>query len=125
MKTCKLTGISLDWAVSKCEGYTLTTDGVSQLVKKNEKSQVLGSYTTDQGIPYGYSPSSRWEQGGPIVERERIILGYINNLSCAKFNVQGHNALEFGQTPLVAAMRCYVASKLGSEVEVPRELISI
>jgi hypothetical protein len=29
----------------------------------------------------------------------------------------------FGDTPLIAAMRCYVASKLGDEVEVPAELI--
>jgi hypothetical protein len=29
---------------------------------------------------------------------------------------------EVGPTPLVAAMRCYVASKLGDEVEVPDEL---
>ena len=27
-----------------------------------------------------------------------------------------------GPTPLIAAMRCYVASKLGDEVEVPDEL---
>jgi hypothetical protein len=28
-----------------------------------------------------------------------------------------------GRTPLIAAMRCYVASKLGDEVEIPEELI--
>jgi len=27
-----------------------------------------------------------------------------------------------GDTPLIAAMRCYVASKLGDEVEIPEEL---
>jgi hypothetical protein len=27
-----------------------------------------------------------------------------------------------GPTPLIAAMRCYVASKLGDEVELPEEL---
>lgn len=27
-----------------------------------------------------------------------------------------------GPTPLIAAMRCYVASKLGDEVEIPEEL---
>jgi hypothetical protein len=30
---------------------------------------------------------------------------------------QGH-----GPTPLIAAMRCYVQSKLGDEVEAPEEL---
>jgi hypothetical protein len=28
-----------------------------------------------------------------------------------------------GHTPLIAAMRCYVASKLGEEIDVPEELI--
>jgi hypothetical protein len=28
----------------------------------------------------------------------------------------------YGPTPLIAAMRCYVASKLGDEVELPEEL---
>jgi hypothetical protein len=29
----------------------------------------------------------------------------------------------YGHTPLIAAMRCYVASKLGDEVEIPQELL--
>jgi len=29
---------------------------------------------------------------------------------------------EYGDTPLIAAMRCYVASKLGNKVEIPTEL---
>jgi len=29
----------------------------------------------------------------------------------------------YGSTPLIAAMRCYVASKLGDEVELPEETI--
>lgn len=29
----------------------------------------------------------------------------------------------YGPTPLIAAMRCFVASKLGDEVEVPDELL--
>ena len=28
-----------------------------------------------------------------------------------------------GPTPLIAAMRCYVASKLGDEVNVPEDLL--
>lgn len=28
-----------------------------------------------------------------------------------------------GPTPLIAAMRCFVASKLGDEVEIPEELV--
>jgi hypothetical protein len=32
--------------------------------------------------------------------------------------------MEYGPTPLIAAMRCYVASKLGDEVEIPAELLT-
>ena len=32
-------------------------------------------------------------------------------------------ALDWAETPLVAAMRCYVASKLGDEVDIPEELL--
>lgn len=31
-------------------------------------------------------------------------------------------AFGYGPTPLIAAMRCYVASKLGDEVDVPDEM---
>jgi hypothetical protein len=30
--------------------------------------------------------------------------------------------MEFAPTPLIAAMRCYVASKMGDEIELPEEL---
>jgi hypothetical protein len=32
-------------------------------------------------------------------------------------------AFEDGSTPLIAAMRCFVSYKLGSEVEIPEELV--
>ncbi len=37
--------------------------------------------------------------------------------------IKGGFFTSYGSTPLIAAMRCYVASKLGEEVEVPDELI--
>jgi len=33
-----------------------------------------------------------------------------------------HDEGVYGPTPLIAAMRCFVASKLGEEVDVPQEL---
>jgi hypothetical protein len=33
-----------------------------------------------------------------------------------------HNIQTDGPTPLIAAMRCYVASKLGDEIDIPEEL---
>lgn len=61
-----------------------------------------------------------WEYGGPIIERERIELKDDGGTDW----LASHNneSVEFGPTPLVSAMRCYVASKLGDEVEIPEEL---
>jgi hypothetical protein len=76
-----------------------------------------------------YSPSTDWAQGGPIIERERIDLqAKINSGSdydewLAVKGVGSKQRRRYGPTPLIAAMRCYVVSKLGDEVEVPDELL--
>lgn len=122
IKTADLTGPALDWAVAKCGGRGiefedprdpwLTRDGISD--------QPLHSYT----------PSTDWSQGGPIIERERIELSPPVDAgdpwSAFKreflFEEDGRDAYMEGQSPLIAAMRCFVASCLGNEVDVPEEL---
>jgi hypothetical protein len=74
----------------------------------------------------GFSPSSRWMDAGPIIERERIS---ILPGDAPRTDWCGHKRERIdgcptfiavnGPTPLVAAMRCYVVSKLGHEVELP------
>ena len=98
MKTSELTGAALDWAVARCEG------GVGE-------NQLLGAW---------YAPSTDWAQGGPIIEREKITLEWTGENWCAYIR---HDEEEFGTTPLIAAMRCYVASKLGDEVEIPEGVL--
>ena len=118
VKTNELTGVALDWVVAKCEGrkvvfnhqYTEETkfDGWWQLGPNHW--QPLNKYSTD------------WAQGGPIIEREGVMI----ERWASTGHWQAANALVTkvftAETPLVAAMRCYVASKLGDEVEVPEEL---
>jgi len=65
------------------------------------------------------SPSTDWSQGGPIIEREKMTLEWTGENWMAYIR---HDDEYFGPTPLIAAMRCYVASKLGDEVEIPEEL---
>jgi hypothetical protein len=105
MKTSELQGAALDWAVAKCEGL------------------MQGQIAID-GVTRGfYKPSTDWAQGGPIIERERISVWARGNEWAAESFVPNQHGLEcVGPTPLIAAMRCYVASKLGDEVEVPDEL---
>jgi hypothetical protein len=40
----------------------------------------------------------------------------------AECNSNDYHNRQHGPTPLIAAMRCYVASKLGDAVEIPEEL---
>jgi len=102
MKTSELTGKALNWAVGKAEG------------------------PDDWLAPVNYC--GKWEHGGPIVEREGM------GLWAYQWNEQGEaeqgwyaedkdgDHVQAGPTPLTAAMRCYVASKLGDTIEIPKEL---
>lgn len=96
IKTDDLTDAALDWAASAAQG--------------------------DSDIhPY----SSNWADGGPIIEREKISLSYRAIVGDSYWAAEIDRPLcqEYGLTPLIAAMRCYVASKLGDEVDVPDELV--
>ncbi len=103
MKVSELQGAALDWAVAKCEGldYWQPEIGPSQ-----------PDYSTD------------WLSGGPIIEREGIhIKRHPSDWIALPYDsVFSEEAYQQGPTPLIAAMRCYVISKLGDEVEVPNEL---
>ncbi len=109
IKTSELTDAAFDWAVAKAEGNVqLQYDSREGLIIRN----ILG------WIPY--RPSVAWQQGGPIIEREWISVWQVGN-KYWKADIGGlhsHN----GPTPLIAAMRCYVASKLGDTVDIPDEL---
>lgn len=119
MKTSELTGAALNWAVAKCEGF-----------KSDDWDDDRLCFTDDWGADF--EPSCDWLQGGKIIEREGIS---ICNLEANDWKVNGWTASVgelwspnddgwISPTPLIAAMRCYVASKLGDEVEVPEELIN-
>jgi len=77
---------------------------------------------TDGGSGF-YSPSTDWAQGGPIIKREKIgTLREARNVWSASTKWDDPAKVFYGKTKLIAAMRCYVASKLGDEVEIPEEL---
>lgn len=109
MKTSELIGAALDWAVAKCEGHEVQING--QKIECSHPGQWL----------FTAHFSTNWAQGGPIIERENICLrgekpGFTAWVHQSRATIQG------GSTQLIAAMRCYVASKLGDEVDIPEEL---
>ena len=64
MKTSKLSGAALDWAVAEAEGF----------FKTNMASVRDG--VVDVFYFESYTPSTNWAQGGAIIERERVGLHY-------------------------------------------------
>ena len=110
MKTSELQGSALDWAVAKCEGLKVKVmSGVCYDVELLDM-QVDG----DTRIIY----STDWALAGPIIEREKIECLHDGG----QWYVDAPHGWYEGPTVLTAAMRCYVASQLGDEVEVPEEL---
>lgn len=120
IKTSELIGPALDWVVLVlCEG--------------NRPDEVL---VMGKGAMYVYSrwngllwsPSHDWQVGGPIIEREKFTLDWLPRPQEWYAERKQHSTdgfvthMALCSTPLIAAMRCYVASKLGDEVEVPEEL---
>lgn len=105
MKTAELIGAALDWAVANCEGI-------------GTKWFDSGHLTINGEI---YSPSTDWAQAGPIIEREGIDL-LCESLGFRWVAMPQKGPEWRGPTPLIAAMRCYVASNLGFDIEVPAEL---
>jgi hypothetical protein len=72
--------------------------------------------------------SEDWESAGPIIEKDIVELvrgesdGVVYWEARAGFEDEPGHAITIGPTSLIAAMRCYVASKLGDEIEIPKEL---
>ena len=100
VKTSELQGAALDWAVAECEQF----------------------------VEDEFEPSENWADGGPIIEREEISIEFgraefKSAWVAYKLGSPHEDNPKFGSTPLIAAMRCYVASKLGDEVDVPDELM--
>ena len=112
MKVSELTGAALDWAVAKC------------IYEPDDVVICEGRGFAYDDATKGFNPSTNWTQGGPIIEREGISVATDDVEPWCGFIEDGEtNTLFFsGPTPLIAAMRCYVASQMGDEIELPEGL---
>jgi len=112
IKTSKLTDAALDWAVCEATGL------LAAYPRVRKDFALQWPSTGNQHL----HPSTDWSQGGPIIEREEI--GIYPGATAGRWMAAfyGAEAEQYGPTPLIAACRCYVASKLGDEVEIPEEL---
>lgn len=141
IKTVELTGPALDWAVERIEIAKMLADG--EHVKGwwvEEKQTNPSPYSTDclfgwpvierEGIAIrkhssgtwyamlstdlGDGESAKWSKVKPGTRYGKLSYE-VNRVQC-RFE---------GPISLIAAMRCFVASKLGDEVEVPDELCEV
>ena len=125
IKIADLTGPALDWAVAKGEGLNPNSDpkvrrqycGYSGFAEANGFGCAIKHYSTD------------WAVGGPLIEREWLDITPWPNESDEGLRWQCHQYdapkpyQALGPTPLIAACRCFVVSRLGDEVDVPDELV--
>ena len=116
-KVSELTGSLLDAAVAKAEGLPVHPGRGRFMVVDS-----IETVYADQ-----IAPSRLWEHGGPIIEREAINIAPVffdDLVEFAPFTVDYWEAVDTrrgrrhqGPTPLIAAMRAFVASRLGDEVD--------
>lgn len=120
-KTSELIGPALDWAVAKCEGAKNLRENPHRFDKRLI-IKIAGRTSYMHELRF----STDWSQGGPIIEREDCLPTRYYGAAHSRGKVYqchlGAGTYMQGSTPLIAAMRCYVASKLGDEVEIPEEL---
>jgi hypothetical protein len=121
VKTKDLIGHQLDWAVAKCEGWPIPNiNGFIALYRDSNC----------------YAYSKKWDLAGPIIEREGITIAMYSETLKERVEsgdwwfAQPREAEAFdcsddvdAQTPLIAAMRCFVRQKFGEEMEVPDQLL--
>jgi hypothetical protein len=129
VEIANLTGAALDFAVAKCEKLVIQVDGASAKCDPcihSEKYQDL------------FNPSENWLQGGPIVELE------IDNYQRRSSSFYAHRhkrhdivgshfndypsepeSSAYGDTLLIASLRCYAIAKLGKTIEIPEILLAL
>lgn len=117
IKTQDLIGAALDWAVAKAFGLDVYVPAFA----KTPWLQIRDNLNKVVMCP---SWSTSWEHGGPIIGEmfvqglQLVAIGHQ-----VRASLDSPNGFFYGDTALIAAMRCYVNSKLGKEIEIPDYLL--
>ena len=109
-KTAELTGPLLDAAVAMANGWP-----------RHHEFPALGWSVNGILMPVEeWQPSTNWGDGGPIIDQHDIHVGGYG--TCRSGEIRDDSrpwVTMWGETALIAAMRAYVAFKLGDEVGLP------
>lgn len=114
----KLDGAVLDALVALAMGLEPTINRKKCKILDSDSSPGSGAKWKN------FSPSTNWGQGGPLIERERIALDPEFDGTGAWIATIGDLNTAWGtppeaqaQTPLIAAMRAFVISRLGAYIQ--------
>jgi len=130
-KVAELEGALLDAAVALAGGLAVVyrSGGQPAFELPFDPEGPAHEFNVGEAMWRHFKPSTEWSDGGPIIERERIAIiedgyrctewdAYVRGYYSSDEGLAGDGS-ESGPTPLIAAMRAYVASKFGGEVELP------
>lgn len=123
VKTADLIGPALDWAVlfagyGDGPDYRLIDGGIFIVSLYDVRVGMDGIGQQERIDPF--QPSTRWQEGGPIIDSNVVI---ISKQAEGKWWSHSGNNLGEGHTALIAACRAIVANKLGDQVMIPVELV--
>lgn len=123
MKVADLEGVLLDYWVARAQGWRLSRHTTLDCDKWVDAAGRLCGILPAQS----YQPSKEWAHGGPIIEREHLVVwpyrlldqedraaGVPQDFAAKRIGMPEAEAV--GPSYLVAAMRAYVASRFGAEV---------
>lgn len=127
-KVSELEGALLDAAVAKTHGWRFE---ISPSIVSGDIcfATVPDLEHGDGNGLVGFHPSISWEHGGPIIEQHWMMITpgdkrhkgaeWHGRMTSASPNYAGSGPGNeaWGSTPLIAAMRAYVASKFGEEID--------
>jgi hypothetical protein len=121
-KVSELEGELLDAAVALAEGWVKGSYGLDGF-RPDGQGWTAGRDGRAEWYIEPWPHSSEWAYGGPLIERERINVKCWRSLGDvwqAGFVPEDAATVRAeGPTPLIAAMRAYVASKFGDKIDLP------
>ena len=127
MEAKQLTGADLDLAVAMTGEWktahelfpTMTLDptfkGAHIVDHGDERVCYLEPRNPFRQGPQEYSPSTDWRIGGQIIEREGMAVMQLQGGTWAGFHPINPGMQWTGPTPLIAAMRAFVAGKTSEQ----------
>lgn len=121
VSTSSLSGEALDWAILTIKGEKIISIDGSLWVDTSVESMIKGK----SGLWLSHvSFTKNGSLSCDIIENEKIATRFDDSWSATKNdgNYDSKVTLAFGETMLIAAMRCYVISKIGYEMKLPTSL---